>query len=173
MHSSLAKTLFLTGARFRNPSLFTEYERVKDSERFSRVQLQQLQLERASRFLQFAERHSPYYRRLFDTHGFSARRFSAVEDLEILPTVGKDELIRENDHIHTEYEFSKCFLAETSGTTGSALEFRKNERWDSINRALMMRGYDWHGVECAGLTALPNDIVLLNQWRFGGAIFLI
>src|SRR5262249_40884155 len=27
-------------------------------------------------------------------------------------------------------------------------------------------GYDWHGVECAGLTALGNGAVLLHQWRF-------
>jgi hypothetical protein len=26
--------------------------------------------------------------------------------------------------------------------------------------------FDWHGVECAGLTALTNGTVLLNQWRF-------
>jgi hypothetical protein len=27
-------------------------------------------------------------------------------------------------------------------------------------------GFDWYGVECAGLTALPDGAVLLNQWRF-------
>jgi hypothetical protein len=27
-------------------------------------------------------------------------------------------------------------------------------------------GYDWQGVECAGLTALEDGGVLLNQWRF-------
>jgi len=27
-------------------------------------------------------------------------------------------------------------------------------------------GYEWHGVECAGLTALGSGTVLLHQWRF-------
>lgn len=27
-------------------------------------------------------------------------------------------------------------------------------------------GYDWYGVECAGLTLLADDTLLLNQWRF-------
>lgn len=27
-------------------------------------------------------------------------------------------------------------------------------------------GYDWNGVECAGLTALPGGTLLLHQWRF-------
>ena len=30
----------------------------------------------------------------------------------------------------------------------------------------MAPGYDWHGVECAGLTSLADGTVLLNQWRF-------
>ncbi|MBK8023735.1 MAG: exo-alpha-sialidase [Chloroflexi bacterium] len=27
-------------------------------------------------------------------------------------------------------------------------------------------GYDWYGVECAGLTVLAGDLLMLNQWRF-------
>lgn len=27
-------------------------------------------------------------------------------------------------------------------------------------------GYDWHGVECAGLTVLKNGTLMMNQWRF-------
>ncbi len=27
-------------------------------------------------------------------------------------------------------------------------------------------GYEWHGVECAGLTVLADGTLLLNQWRF-------
>src|SRR5258708_4399455 len=27
-------------------------------------------------------------------------------------------------------------------------------------------GYDWHGVECAGLTVLADQRIMLNQWRF-------
>ena len=27
-------------------------------------------------------------------------------------------------------------------------------------------GYEWHGVECAGLTVLQDGALLLNQWRF-------
>lgn len=35
--------------------------------------------------------------------------------------------------------------------------------WHALRAA---PGYDWSGVECAGLTALPGRIVLLNQWKF-------
>jgi phenylacetate-CoA ligase len=147
MHSQLAKAIFWAGARKRNPSLAEEYARVKESERLSRPQLEALQLERASRFLAFAEQHSPHWREVFAASGFSARRFSGLGDLARLPVIEKSELISCNAAIHTQYTFPKVFLAETSGTTGNALEFRKNERWDSTNRAYLMRGYDWYGVK--------------------------
>jgi phenylacetate-CoA ligase len=147
MHPRLARALFLAGARIRNPSLFEEYERVKLSERLTRDKLNALQLERAGRFLSFVEEHSAYYREVFSARGFSARRFSSLADLKRLPVIDKSEIIASNSAIHAQFRFPKVFLAETSGTTGSALEFRKNERWDSTNRAYMMRGYDWYGVK--------------------------
>ena len=147
MLASLAKLFFHAGARMRNPSLTAEYRRVKESEWFSRTRLEALQLERTARFLEFAERHSPYHRRVFGAHGFSAARFSSLEDLRRLPVLTKQILIGENAAIHTVTRFPKLFLAETSGTSGSALEFRKNERWDSTNRAHLMRAYDWYGVK--------------------------
>ena len=147
MHPQLSKVLFLAGARLRNPSLFHEYDRLKQSEWLSREELDQLQLERASRFLAFAGIHSPYYHRVFEQHGFSAERLSSLEGLRRLPVIEKRTLIDDNAAIHTQFTFPKTFLAETSGTTGTALEFRKDERWDSINRALLMRSYDWYGVK--------------------------
>lgn len=147
MYSQLAKAIYLAGSRQRNPSLMTEYERLKASEWLSKARLQELQLERAGRFLAFVEQHSPHYRQIFAACGFSSRRFSSLEDLKVLPVIEKGELISDNKAIHSQYKFPKTFLAETSGTTGIALEFRKNERWDSINRAYLMRGYDWYGVK--------------------------
>jgi hypothetical protein len=43
---------------------------------------------------------------------------------------------------------------------------RSSDGGDSWSAPQVVPGYDWHGVECAGLTALPDDRVLLNQWRF-------
>jgi hypothetical protein len=34
------------------------------------------------------------------------------------------------------------------------------------NTPRVVPGYDWHGVECAGLTVLQDGALLLNQWRF-------
>ncbi|BHH86285.1 phenylacetate--CoA ligase family protein [Desulforhopalus sp. 52FAK] len=146
MNANLAKCLFNSGVNRRNPSLWNEYKQLKNSEWFTRNQLEQLQLEKAKSFLIFVEKYSPYYKEVFERCGFSATAFDSINKLKLIPTISKRELIGQNKAIHTDYPFNKIFIAETSGTTGSALEFRKNERWDSINRASMMRSYDWYDV---------------------------
>jgi hypothetical protein len=46
------------------------------------------------------------------------------------------------------------------------LIMRSLDQGQSWSAPLVVPGYDWHGVECAGLTALRDGHVLLNQWRF-------
>jgi BNR repeat-like domain len=43
---------------------------------------------------------------------------------------------------------------------------RSADRGATWSAPVVAPGYDWHGVECAGLTALADGRVLLNQWRF-------
>lgn len=43
---------------------------------------------------------------------------------------------------------------------------RSHDRGRTWNNPRVVPGYDWYGVECAGLTVLANGDLLLNQWRF-------
>jgi hypothetical protein len=43
---------------------------------------------------------------------------------------------------------------------------RSRDQGVSWSTPVVAPGYEWHGVECAGLTALQDGRVLLNQWRF-------
>lgn len=147
MNSALARSIFEMGAKLRNPSLFQQYEYLKSTEWLSRKDLQSIQLESAERFLRFCGEHSPYYKKVFRESGFNAARFSAVSDLSVLPELDKATLIRENSAIHTHGLNEKFRLAETSGTSGEALAFYRNERWDSLNRAALMRSYDWYDIK--------------------------
>lgn len=147
MNSTLARSIFVAGAKARNPTLFQQYDYLKSTEWLSREELQQIQLESAERFLRFCFEYSPYYKRVFRSAGFNPSRLSAVSDLEVLPELEKLTLIRENSAIHTHGLNEKLRLAETSGTSGEALAFYRNERWDSANRAALMRSYDWYDVK--------------------------
>ena len=43
---------------------------------------------------------------------------------------------------------------------------RSRDHGQSWNTPRVAPGYDWYGVECAGLTVLKKGTVLLNQWQF-------
>lgn len=147
MNSNLARFIFEQGARLRNPSLFEQYEFLKTTEFASQKELENLQLENAQKFLRLAETHSPYYKNLFAKIGFKSNNLGSLEDLQAIPEINKETLISENAAIHSQGLSEQCRLAETSGTSGAALSFNRNERWDSLNRATMMRSYDWYGVK--------------------------
>lgn len=147
MYNWLARSCFYLGARIRNPSLMQQYNLLKNSEFSSLETLKDLQLGRLKELLVFAGKHSPYYQDLFTETGFEPIDFNCFEDIKTLPIMSKSELISHNKLIHSDFPFSKLMLAETSGTSGVSLEFYRSEKWDSVNRANVMRAYDWFGVK--------------------------
>jgi len=142
----LARILFWTGARLRNPSLYDRYRLLKQSESWPLERLLDYQFQACRALLVFAQCYSPFYRGRFREAGFEPGRMNSLEDLKGIPLTGKQDLLRYNSDVHTQYPFRRTFRSETSGTTGEVLSFRKNEAWDSANRAALMRGYSWHGV---------------------------
>lgn len=146
MNSESAKVLYKLGARLRNPSLSEKYDYLKSTEWLSRSELLEVQLENAKSFLGFVERNSPYYKSIFQKIGFSASSLSSISDIKIIPEISKSELIENNSSIHSSSNSEKLMRAETSGTSGVSLEFLRNESWDSLNRAALMRSYDWYDV---------------------------
>lgn len=142
----LHKWIYKAGVALRNPSLWRYYAFLKESETWPLERLQAYQLDKLREFLRFAGEHSPHYKRLFARTGFDPGKIEKIDDLRRLPTVGKEELIEHAKEIRTDFPFKKLRVSETSGTTGSALRFERNEEWDSAHRAAMFRGYSWYGV---------------------------
>ena len=143
----ISKLIYQLSVGIRNPSLNSIYQQLKQSEHFTREQLYKLQFERVQSLLTFANRYSPYYKTVFDQHAIDVSAIRNSDDFRQIPITDKNTLIAYSADIHASYNFSKVFKAETSGTTGNALEFTKNEEWDSTNRAALMRAYDWYGVK--------------------------
>lgn len=143
----IAKIAYQLSVGLRNPSLRNIYQQLKQSEHFTRDQLYKLQFERLQSLLKFSNRYSPYYKAVFDQHGIDVNAIQNPDEFRQIPITDKKNLITHSSQIHTTYNFPKVFKAETSGTTGNALEFTKNEEWDSTNRAALMRAYDWYDVK--------------------------
>jgi phenylacetate-CoA ligase len=155
----LAPLVYRLGCFIRNPSLSTAYEDLKSTEFSDRSSLERLQFNKLKETLVFSYLNSAFYRELFENNGFDPRRdFLDISDLCKVPTVNKSQLIQNNSQIHTieQFQFKKLFFSETSGSTGQALTFYKDEVWDSYNRASIQRGMSWHGV---------------NPWDYNGYLW--
>jgi len=147
MNNYSAQRIYEMGVKVRNPSLYRLYEELKSSEWLSSRKLYDIQGENAKRLLCHAYNSSPFYKTLFEKYGFNPDSYSEVKDLSRLPELDKRCLIEHNDAIHAQNINEPVKLAETSGTSGESLSFKRGESWDSLNRAAMMRAYDWYDVK--------------------------
>lgn len=141
------RILFFLGSRWRNPSLFKTFSFLKHSEKWSLEVSANYQLNECKKLLEFADKHSPFWHSYFKNNQFQLSEFNSLADLNKLPPINKNVLLKYNNDIHSLFTFKKRFFSETSGTSGEVLKFWKNEEWDSFNRASVMRGYSWFDVK--------------------------
>ena len=146
----LSEVIYRLGVLKRNPSLNTCYKELKKTEFASRKELDKLQNKRLQELMVFCYQNSPYYKKIFSSKNINPiKNTFKVSDLEGVPTLSKSTLIEKNKEIHSigRYKFKKLFFSETSGSTGEALTFYKDEVWDSYNRASINRGLSWFNVK--------------------------
>jgi len=144
---SVAKIIYVIGAKIRNPSLFKAYRELKKTESYNISELEKVQIDKLRELLIFASKYSPFYRNLFESNKINIESIKTLDEIKCIPVLEKRDLLENLEMISSQYEFKRVFPAETSGTSGDALEFNRNEEWDSSNRAALMRYYDWYDVK--------------------------
>ena len=143
---SFHKIIYLIGARIRNPNLKKHYAFLKNSESLSLEELKKYQETSLFRFLEFVGANSKYYKLVLEKTGWKPGDPFTWDQFNKIPVTEKATLITQNNSIHSNNINEKTHLCETSGTSGQVLTFRRNESWDSFNRASIMRGYSWYDV---------------------------
>jgi phenylacetate-CoA ligase len=139
--------LYKSGAKKRNPSLYKHFNDLLRTDFSDRKELDQLQLEKLKNFLIFAYNNSPWNGEGMKRVGFNPSEDFSIEKFKKITPTGKEELVQNNEEIQVEEKiFDKVFYCESSGTSGKVLTFKRDENWDSFNRAAQMRGYSWFGV---------------------------
>lgn len=142
----LAKLLFYMGQKFRNPTLESWYIFLKKSEHWTIEQLEEYQLKQLKEIIAVAYNISIFYQELFDKQGVHPDDIQYLKDINKLPIISKNDLLKYNTNVHTSLEFKKLFKANTSGSSGVSLKFKREESADSFNRASVFRGYSWYEV---------------------------
>ena len=140
------KYVFKIGQHYRNPSLQHWLSFLKTSEKWTIEALEAYQLKKLQKLLFYAYTQSSYYKNVFDKNNINPSSINSLDDLKKIPIITKKELLTYNSDIHTKRTFNKAFKANTSGTSGESLKFKREESADSFNRASIFRGYSWYHV---------------------------
>lgn len=144
MNNTFSKLIFNAGAKKRNPNLFSYANELKKTDFFSREQYDEIKRNKLSKLFDFASKHSNYYQKTLPKYSEQDDVLNVLKDAPILT---KSDLIQNHDSIQCYDQFAKLFLAETSGSTGQPFKFKKDLKWDTLNRASIVRSYWWYKVQ--------------------------
>jgi phenylacetate-CoA ligase len=139
----VAFPLYEGGIRRRSTLRYiTAYER---DQWLSPQRIAELQWQRLTALLDYCERHVPYYRRLWKSHGVAVADIRTLKDYERLPILTKHD-IRENfEDLKAEPLREQILYKVTGGSTGEPLRFGYTRESNDRRTAVMWRGYAWAG----------------------------
>lgn len=122
-------------------------------ERMSRKELEDLQLHRLKRQIEYVYHTNPFYRGRFQEHKVTPADVVSLEDIQRIPFVTKDDLIKDQEE-HPPYgsrlgvprdKISQVHL--TSGTSGQGQEVYGRTRADvELMGSIWMHNFHWSGL---------------------------
>lgn len=121
------------------------YFQAVDAQWLTRDQLEQAQLQQLKLLLNHANRHCPYYHKVFVDTPFNPEDITKLSDLSALPLLTKD-IIRGNfDLLVSGKHRDQIWKQSTGGSTGQPLQFAYTKESYEWRFAMSKRGYMWGG----------------------------
>jgi phenylacetate-CoA ligase len=119
---------------------------LKKSEKYSSEELSDFQNEKIKKLISYVYEKVPYYREILKERDLLPRDIETVESLQLLPPLTKDILrSRFNDLISDDYKKFNPYLNETSGSTGTPLQFYQDKYVNISRFAFFWRAWNWAG----------------------------
>lgn len=172
MYSTIAERIvYPLGDAVLHTSVMKYLAALEESQWWSPDRLVELQNRKLRALVAHACGQVPYYRRVFEERGLSARDIQTVDDLQKLPILTKD-LLRQNfsDLTARDYQKRRPFLDASSGSTGEPLRFYTTMDAFSMGWASAFRSWRWAGyrigdrrVTLAGAALVPSKHPSLPQ----------
>lgn len=131
------------------PEMYAHIEWLKETERFSLVEIRQLQSDLLVQIVNHAYANVPFYRKQFDDQGIEIGQIQGLDDLTLIPIINKDD-IRQNFHemLAKNINPKDYRLHRTSGTTGEKLIFAISKQHHWLQKtAHMYRFFAWAGIQ--------------------------
>jgi phenylacetate-CoA ligase len=124
------------------------YHFLKESQWWSRTELESYQMQQLEKLLNHAYLNVPYYRKLFDERGLKPKDIQNLNDLKRVPFLTK-EIIKQNTNDLTDENFprSEMLSVSTSGTTGGPMKFYVDKYAMDREWAFMLAQWERVGFE--------------------------
>ena len=122
------------------------YLQLKQSEKFSKESVMQLQIDKLNRLLHHASNKVPFYRKRF-TQGNFETHINVLDDLGLLPLLSKDD-VRQNlyfDLFSSTHNKKDMHKISTSGSTGEPFTTYADRYQLEVRFATTLRALEWTG----------------------------
>jgi phenylacetate-CoA ligase len=147
MMKSLSKHIFYPLWDLKDKSQrLREWKILEQQQWWSRERLDRLQWERLGSLLEYAGRHSGFYRSRFQNHGIEPGKVRTPADFQRIPVTTKQDL-RDNldSFISDEFDRSQLVIAKTGGSTGVSLNLFFDEACQERRNAAQLMADRWAG----------------------------
>ena len=128
-------------------SVRSRLKEFRKNDQLTREEIDILQSQKLQSLVHHCYDNVPYYRRLFDELGLRPNDILTHEDLRKIPILTK-EIIRNNydDLMPRDMPASRIIRCSTGGSTGTPLQFCKDAKEWSGQKAATLRAWEWYGL---------------------------
>jgi phenylacetate-CoA ligase len=131
------------------------------SQYWDRQNLKRYQDERLKQLIKYADKHVPYYRKLFRKMGFEADKFRGREDMCKIPLLNKEIVrTRPEEFLSDQANSRNIIWDSTSGSTGTPLHFALNDAVQANKIAALLRSFYWAGYRLRRRTLMVQSYYL-------------
>ncbi len=104
-----------------------------------------VQLNSLKETLVYAGKSTAFYRELFSEIGFDPQGVRSLDDIRVIPPLGREALRTQHDRLVSETFTGAKMSNHTSGTTGSAVELTISEEANQCHYACLYFHFGWVG----------------------------
>jgi phenylacetate-CoA ligase len=133
----------------------------------SKEEIEEYRFRKLRALLLHCEANVPFYKKRFGDSGFSAREFSSMEQIKLIPPLTRQDLQNNWKEIIAEnYAGKKLSAGSSSGSTGQPVFYRKDSRAASAGQAAHLLGWSLSGwkMSMKGLHIWGNPTTVIEEW---------